>query len=44
MLAPGDSIPQTTVWTLDRQPVELSALLEDKPALLLFYLFDFSST
>ena len=44
MLGAGDPLPGATVWTLDRQPVELPALLEHRPALLLFYLFDFSST
>jgi hypothetical protein len=40
----GARIPEATVWTLDRQPAQLAEVLDGKPALLLFYLFDFSST
>jgi len=44
MLAVGDRIPDAAVWTLERQQVEVRDLLADGPVLLLFYLFDFSST
>jgi peroxiredoxin len=44
MLGVGDRIPEATVWTLERQQVQLGDLLSDGPVLLLFYLFDFSST
>jgi peroxiredoxin len=44
MLGVGDRIPDATVWTLERQQVQLRELCADGPVLLLFYLFDFSST
>jgi len=44
MVAVGDRIPEASVWTLARERVPLPALLEGRPALLLFYLFDFSAT
>jgi peroxiredoxin len=44
MLGVGDRIPDATVWTLERQQVQVQDLLADGPVLLLFYLFDFSST
>ena len=44
MLAVGDRIPDAHVWTLEREQVPLRTLLADGPILLLFYLFDFSST
>jgi peroxiredoxin len=44
MLGVGDRIPDARVWTLERERVPLQSLLSDGPILLLFYLFDFSST
>jgi hypothetical protein len=44
VLAVGDGLPDVSVFTLDRQRVALAALIEEGPALLFFYLFDFSST
>ena len=44
MLSPGDRIPEATLFVAPREPVPLRRLVEDRPALLLFYLFDFSST
>jgi peroxiredoxin len=44
MLGVGDRIPDATVWTLERQQVTLRDLVAEGPSLLLFYLFDFSST
>ena len=44
MLAIGDPIPEAHIWTLEREQVSLRTLLADGPVLLLFYLFDFSST
>ena len=44
MLQQGDRIPEATVWVAPRQPVSLSELVAEGPALLLFYLFDFSAT
>jgi hypothetical protein len=44
VLGVGAPLPEATVWTLERQPARLADVLDGKPALLLFYLFDFSST
>ena len=44
MLAVGDRVPQVSVWTAPREPRALSEVLADRPALFLFYLFDWSST
>jgi hypothetical protein len=44
MLGVGDPIPDATVFAAPREPVPLRRVVEDRPALLLFYLFDFSST
>jgi peroxiredoxin len=44
MLVVGDRIPDATLWTLERDQVPVRAVLDDGPALLFFYLFDFSST
>ena len=44
MLAVGERVPEAHVWTLEREQVSLRTLLADGPLLLLFYLFDFSST
>jgi len=44
MLEPGDSVPDATVWMAPREPTTISALVEDAPALFLFFLFAWSST
>jgi hypothetical protein len=44
VLEPGDSVPQATVFRSPGDPVALVDLLADGPALLVFYLFDWSST
>jgi hypothetical protein len=44
VLEVGDTIPQATVWLGPREPLALEDLLLDGPKLLLFYLFDWSST
>jgi len=45
MLRPGDSIPrEATVWVGPRDPVPLKVLAAERPMLLFFYLFDWSST
>ena len=44
MLAVGEAIPDVTVWTGPREAVSLRALAAERPLLLLFYLFDWSST
>jgi len=45
MLKPGDRIPlDATVWLGPNQPVTLREVVEERPVLLLFYLFDWTST
>jgi peroxiredoxin len=44
VLAVGDSIPDVSVWTTPRDSVLLRELAAEGPLLLLFYLFDWSST
>jgi hypothetical protein len=44
VLAPGDRIPDTTVWLGPREPVSMREIVDHGPALFLFYLFDWSST
>jgi peroxiredoxin len=44
MLKVGDPIPKAQVWMGPREPVSLRELVAEKPLLLLFYLFDWSST
>jgi peroxiredoxin len=44
MLAIGDALPDATVWAGPREPVSLRTLAAERPVLLLFYLFDWSST
>jgi hypothetical protein len=44
MLAPGDRIPEATVFLGPNEPLRLLELLHDGPKLLVFYLFDWSST
>ena len=44
MLQVGDSVPNATVFLGPGQPVTMKELVEDGPKLLVFYLFDWSST
>ena len=44
MLDVGDHIPRATVWLGPSEPMTIDDLLLDGPKLLLFYLFDWSST
>jgi hypothetical protein len=44
MLGVGDRVPDASVWTAPNQRRELAELLADGRALLVFYLFDWSST
>jgi peroxiredoxin len=44
MLDVGDSIPEARVWTTPQESATLAELVRDGPILLLFYLFDWSST
>ena len=44
MLEPGDRLPDATVYRNPGEAVSLDALGVEGPVLLLFYLFDWSST
>jgi hypothetical protein len=44
MVGVGDRITDASVWTAPNQRRQLSELLTDGRVLLLFYLFDWSST
>ncbi len=44
MLGAGDRIPDATVWVAPRETVRLPELVVEGAILLVFYLFDFSST
>jgi peroxiredoxin len=44
MLGVGDRIPDATVWTAPNRPEALRELVSKGRVLLLFYLFDWSST
>jgi hypothetical protein len=44
MLETGARIPDVTVWTAPRQPESLRELTAGRRALVVFYLFDWSST
>ncbi len=44
MLEPGDRIPDAKVFLGPDEPLTMRELVEDGPKLLVFYLFDWSST
>jgi hypothetical protein len=44
VLGVGDRVPHATVFPSTRESVSLDELAADGPFLLLFYLFDWSST
>jgi peroxiredoxin len=44
MLAAGDRIPDARVWTTPQESATVEEIIRDGPILLLFYLFDWSST
>ena len=44
MLQAGDTLPEATVFLGPNEPVTMADLVEDGPKLLVFYLFDWSST
>jgi hypothetical protein len=44
MLAVGEGIPDAQIWIGPRERVSVRDLAREKPLLLVFYLFDFSST
>jgi peroxiredoxin len=44
MVEGGERLPDATVWIAPGEPVPLRELHEEGPVLLVFYLFDWSST
>jgi hypothetical protein len=44
VLQVGERIPDSSVWLGPQEPVSLLEVVERRPALFLFYLFDWSST
>jgi hypothetical protein len=44
MLEIGSQTPNATVWTAPRRSAPLLELLGARPALVVFYLFDWSAT
>jgi hypothetical protein len=44
VLGAGNRIPDATVWLAPRESARLAELVEEGPVLLVFYLFDWSST
>ena len=44
MIAVGARIPDARVWTTPQENATVEELVRDGPILLLFYLFDWSST
>ena len=44
MLQAGEHVPEVTVFLGPDEPVTMAELVEDGPKLLVFYLFDWSST
>jgi peroxiredoxin len=44
MLKVGDSVPDATVWTTPSEQRTIGELAAEGPILLVFYLFDWSST
>ena len=44
MLAPGDRIPDARVWTTPQENATIAEIAANGAILLLFYLFDWSST
>jgi hypothetical protein len=44
VLQAGDSVPEATVYLGPGEAVTMADLFEDGPKLLVFYLFDWSST
>jgi hypothetical protein len=44
LIAAGERAPDARVWLTPQESVTLSELWDESPLLLLFYLFDWSST
>jgi len=44
VIAVGDRIPDARVWTTPQESATIVEIVREGPILLLFYLFDWSST
>jgi peroxiredoxin len=44
MLEVGERVPDARVWTTPQESATIDELVADRPILLVFYLFDWSST
>ena len=44
MLGPGERVPDAQVWTAPHERAAIAELAAAGPTLLLFYLFDWTST
>jgi len=44
VLGPGDPAPDALVWTTPNESASIREIVAEGPILLLFYLFDWSST
>jgi hypothetical protein len=44
VLTVGEKIPEARIWTTPQESATTKQLVADGPILLLFYLFDWSST
>ena len=44
MIDVGSRIPDARIWTTPQESATIAELVRDGPILLLFYLFDWSST
>jgi hypothetical protein len=44
MLSVGDRVPTATIFLGPNEPMTMAELVEDGPKLVVFYLFDWSST
>jgi hypothetical protein len=44
LLAPGDRVPDATVWLAPREQAAIADLVRDRAAIFFFFLFAWSST
>ena len=44
MIEPGEQIPDATVWLAPREQTKIAELVDEAPALFVFFLFAWSST
>jgi hypothetical protein len=44
VIEPGQQLPAATIWLAPREPTTVAELVDDAPALFVFFLFAWSST